>query len=117
LLGNTEPLSTPESKTRSSMSPAAGDAAQSPESKSTSGFASVFKSLTGNKSSRSTNPQSPAAIPHPNGPHTLSMYGGPPNYEHLFEQLKPEKPLAERVSAAESLRLAVQDYPLSGVSM
>ncbi|KAN0103023.1 protein of unknown function (DUF3384) domain containing protein [Hyaloscypha variabilis] len=98
------------------MSPAAGDAAQSPESKSTSGFASVFKSLTGNKSSRSTNPQSPAAIPHPNGPHTLSMYGGPPNYEHLFEQLKPEKPLAERVSAAESLRLAVQDYPLSGVT-
>ena len=98
------------------MSPTAGDAAQSSESKSTGAFASVFKSLTGNKASRSTNPQSPATIPHPNGPHTLSIYGGPPNYEHLFEQLRPEKPLAERISAAESLRLAVQDYPLSGVS-
>jgi len=40
----------------------------------------------------------------------------PPNYEHLYEQLKPDNSLANRVSAAESLRLAVQDYPLSGVT-
>jgi len=115
--GCAEPLPTPEPRTPSSMSPTAGDAAQSSESKSTSGFASVFKSLTGNKASRSANPQSPATIPHANGPHTLSVYGGPPNYEDLFEQLKPEKPLADRISAAESLRLAVQDYPLSSVSI
>ena len=109
---------TPEGQTRSSMSPAVGDGAQTLESKSTSGFASVFKSLTGNKSSRIPNPQSPASIaPHPNGAHPLqpSIYGGPPNYEHLYEQLKPEKPLADRISAAESLRLAVQDYALSDV--
>jgi hypothetical protein len=101
------------------MSPAVGDTTQTPESKSTSGFASVFKSLTGSKSSRGPNPQSPAAVAqHPNGAHTLqpAIYGGPPNYEHLYEQLKPERPLASRLSAAESLRLAVQDYPLSGVS-
>jgi hypothetical protein len=101
------------------MSPTVGDAAQIPEPKSSSGFASVFKSLTGSKSSRSPNPQSPAAVAqHLNGAHTLqsSIYGGPPNYEHLYEQLKQERSLAERVSAAESLRLAVQDYPLSSVS-
>jgi hypothetical protein len=119
LFGDTAPLPSPEPETRSSMSPAVGDTAQIPEPKSTSGFASVFKSLTGNKSSRSPNPQSPAAVAqHPNGAHPLqpSIYGGPPNYEHLYEQLKPERPLAERVSTADSLRLAVQDYPLSGVS-
>jgi hypothetical protein len=120
LFQNTAPQPTPEPETRTSMSPAVGDGAQFPEPKSTSGFASVFKSLTGNKSSRSPNPQSPASIAqHPNGAHPLqpSIYGGPPNYEHLYEQVKPDKPLADRISAAESLRLAVQDYPLSGVSM
>ena len=117
--GDTAPPPAPEPETRSSMSPAVGDTTQTPESKSTSGFASVFKSLTGSKSSRGPNPQSPAAVAqHPNGAHTLqpAIYGGPPNYEHLYEQLKPERPLASRLSAAESLRLAVQDYPLSGVS-
>jgi hypothetical protein len=101
------------------MSPAVGDVAQTPEPKSASGFASVFKqAFTGNKSSRSPNPQSPASIAqHLSGANALQLaiYGGPPNYEHLYEQLKAENPLAYRISAAESLRLAVQDYPLSGV--
>jgi hypothetical protein len=114
---NRVPPTIPELETRVSMSPAIGDVAQTPEPKSTSGFASVFKSLTGNKSSRSPNPQSPGSIAHPNGSNALqpSIYGVPPNYEHLYEQLKPDNSLANRVSAAESLRLAVQDYPLSGV--
>jgi hypothetical protein len=118
LLRQTEfPPRSPELETRVSMSPAIGDVAQTPEPKSTSGFASVFKSLTGNKSSRSPNPESPGSIAHLNGANALqpSIYGAPPNYEHLYEQLKPENSLADRVSAAESLRLAVQDYPLSGV--
>ena len=116
--GNAELETTPEPETRTPMSPAIGDAAQTPESKSTSGFASVFKSLTGNKSLRSQNPHSPVSIAqHASGAHPLqpSIYGGPADYEYLYEQLKPDKPLADRISAAESLRLAVQDYPLSGV--
>jgi hypothetical protein len=36
-------------------------------------------------------------------------------YEHLYTQLKAGKTLAERLSAADSLRLALADYPLNGV--
>ena len=107
-----------ERETRASMSPSAGDVAQTPEPKASSGFASVFKSLTGSKSSRSPHPQSPASIAHQiNGANTLqpTIYGGPPNYDQLYEQLKLGNPLADRLAAAESLRHAVQDYPLSGV--
>lgn len=108
----------PARKTRNSMSPSSADVAQTPEPKSTSGLASVFKSLTGSKSSKSPNHQSPASIPqHLNTANTLknAIYGGPPNYEQLFEQLKVGNPLPDRLAAAESLRHAVQDYPLSGV--
>jgi hypothetical protein len=34
-------------------------------------------------------------------------------YEHLYTQLKAGKTLAERLSAADSLRLALADYPLN----
>jgi hypothetical protein len=64
------------------------------------------------------NSQSPASIPqHLNSANTLkkAIYGGPANYEQLFEQLKVGNALPDRLSAAESLRHAVQDYPLSGV--
>lgn len=101
------------------MPPTSGDVVQTPEPKSTSGLASVFKSLTGSKSSKSPNAQSPASIPqHLGNANTLknAIYGGPPNYEKLFEQLKVGNPLQERLAAAESLRHAVQDYPLSGVT-
>jgi hypothetical protein len=107
----------PVPKARNSMSPA--DVPPTPESKSTSGLASVFKSLTGSKSSKSPNPQSPPSVPqHLNTANTLknAIYGGPPNYEQLFEQLKVGNALPDRLAAAESLRHAVQDYPLSGVS-
>src|SRR5271156_5516066 len=100
------------------MSPSSGDVAQTPEPKSTSGLASVFKSLTGSKSSRRPNPQSPASIAHQlSSGNTLqnAIYGGPPNYEQLYEQLNVGNSLADRLAAAASLRHAVQDYPLSGV--
>lgn len=108
----------PAPKNRDSMSPPSGDVAQIPEPKSTSGLASVFKSFAGSKSSKTPNPQSPASIPqHLNTANTLknATYGGPPNYEQLSEQLKIGNALPDRLAAAESLRHAVQDYPLSGV--
>lgn len=96
-----------------------GDVAQTPEPKSKTGLASVFKSLTGGKQSKSPNTQSPASIPQSlNETSALknAIYGGPPNHEQLFEQLKATNPLPDRLSAAGSLRHAVQDYPLSSVS-
>ncbi|CAL3965991.1 unnamed protein product [Diplocarpon coronariae] len=104
------------------MSPAGGDVAQTPEPKSSSGFASVFKSLTGgSRSTKNPNISSPASF---NGTSSLqptiypqsTTYGGPPNYEHLYDKLKPGNALADRIVAAEALRRAVQDYPLSGVT-
>ncbi len=98
------------------MSPS-GDVAQTPESKS-SGFVNVFKNLTGNRSSKAPGTQSSASIAQQlNGPINLqtAVYGGPPNYEQLYEQLKVGNNLADRTAAAKLLRNAVQDYPLSGV--
>lgn len=118
LLGVAEIEVLPAPKTRDSMSPSSGDVAQTPEPKSTSGLASVFKSLTGSKSSKSPNAQSPASIPqHLGTANTLknAIYGGPPDFEQLSEQLKVGNVLQDRLAAAESLRHAVQDYPLSGV--
>jgi len=101
------------------MSPPSGEVAHTPEPKSTSGLAGVFKSLTGNKS-RSPHPQSPASslAPQLSSSNTLkkAIYGGPPNYENLHEQLKVGNSLSDRLAAASSLRHVVQDYPISGVS-
>lgn len=105
-------------KTQASMSPSAGEVAQTPEPKSSSAF-SIFKSLTGGKSSKSPSAQSPAPLPrHLNGANTLqsaAIYGGPPNYEKLYAQLRIGNALADRIAAADALRHAVHDYPLSGV--
>lgn len=107
----------PAPTTRVSMSPASGDIAQTPEPKSSGGLASVFKSLTGNKLSRTTNASTNAQQPTSSGNLQSAIYGGPPNYEQLYEQLKIGNPLPERISAADSLRHAVTSYPLSGVSI
>lgn len=96
-----------------------GDVAQTPEPKTKSGLASVFKSLTGGKPSKTTNVQALALAAQPPGDiNTLknSIYGGPPKHEQLFDQLKVTNPLADRLAAAQALRYAVQDYPLSSVS-
>lgn len=104
-------------RTRDSMSPSAGETVQTPDSKPSGAFA-IFKSLTGGKISRGSNSASPASFAQPSVAVSATqpaIYGGPPNYEQLYERLKPGNTLADRISAAESLRLAVQDYPLSGV--
>lgn len=108
------------------MPPPPGSAVQTPEPKRS--IAGVFKSLTsgkGNKSATSS-PLSSSSIPATaaqlaqrlHGPDTPGgvVYGGPSGFEELYERVKPEKPLPERIAAAEALRVAVTDYPLSGVS-
>jgi hypothetical protein len=109
------------------MPPSSGDVAQTPESKISGGLASVFKSFTGNRSTRSalsppssygSNPTASVQIARElNSPTTLrgGIFGGPSDYEQLYIQLKDGKTLAERRAAAEGLRLALADYPLSGV--
>lgn len=102
----------------SSMSPAAGDAAHTPEAKGTSGLVSVFKSLTGTKSNKSPSLRSQASVAQQlNNAHTpkSAIYGGPPNYELLCNQIKAANALSERIAAAEALQHAVLDYPLNSV--
>jgi hypothetical protein len=108
------------------MPPSAGDAAQTPEPKSTGGLASVFRGLTGNRSNR-TLAANNAPPPNPSasllvaqqlnnsGTTNAGVYGGPLAYEEFYGQLKNGKTLAARRSAADALRLALADYPLSGV--
>lgn len=99
------------------MSPSAGENAQTPDPKATSGLASVFKSLTGSKSSK-TVVQTPLPVVQKhnvsNG-NPSALHGGAPDFEHFHKQLKPGNSLPDRISAAEALRYAVQDYPLEGV--
>lgn len=101
------------------MPPPLGDAAQTPEPRSSSGIASVFKSLTGGKITKSPSTQSPATGPLQldNGsiPQKLS-HGGPLNHEPSLEQLQAGHSLSDRISAAEYLRRAVIDYPVENVS-
>lgn len=111
------PTRRPSRAHRVSMPPSLGDA-QTPEPKSTNGLVSVFKSLTGGKQTRSPNSHHPAAIASQlNGASSSppTLFGGPPNYEQLYEQLKIGNPLIDRLAAAEAIRHAVQDFPLSGV--
>ncbi|KAI6250780.1 Tuberous sclerosis 2 [Erysiphe necator] len=99
------------------MSPNARDA--TPESKSSSGLVNVFKSLTGIRPLKKQNSRS-LLPPHQND---VKGYGlrnkndqDPPNYNLLLEQLKAGNPLADRVAAAESLRFAIQQHPVNGLS-
>ena len=109
------------------MPPLSGDVGQTPESRPVGGLARVLSTLTGSRSSKS--PFSPVNS-HPSTPATNlqlaqqlnnssaakgSIYGGPLDYEYLYGQLKDGKSFGERKAAADSLRLALQDYPLSGV--
>lgn len=100
------------------MPPPVGDAAQTPEPRSSSGIASVFKSLTGGKITKSPSTQSPATGPLQldNGsiPQKLS-HGGILSHEPTLEQLQAGHSLADRIRAAEHLRRAVIDFPLENV--
>ncbi|KAI9646691.1 Tuberous sclerosis 2-like protein [Ciborinia camelliae] len=101
------------SNPRASMPPPVGDAAQTPEARNSSGIASVFKSLTGGKITKSPSTQSPAT-----GPLQLDNGSVPQklNHEPTLEQLQAGHSLADRIRAAEYLRRAVIDYPMENVS-
>ncbi|TAQ83708.1 hypothetical protein B7494_g7964 [Chlorociboria aeruginascens] len=107
----------PASSVQDSMSPSSGDVAQTPEPKATSTLANVFKSLTGSKNKGPNPPPSAPFIPQLNGSNPLknAIYGGPPNFELLYNQLNDENDIADRIAAAEAIRKAVVDYPLSNV--
>jgi hypothetical protein len=108
------------------MSPSSGEPHQTPDLKP-SGLAGVFKSLTGSRSSKSLAPPALSSVHPPNvnvhlaqqlgnaGTARRPIYGGPSEYDNLYEQLKGGKNLADRLAAADALRHAVIDYPLSGV--
>ncbi len=109
------------------MPPHSGDVAQTPEPRSTGGLASVFKSLTGNRSSKAPLPNAHSHTSATaaslqiaqqfSSPSRGGVYGGPLEFEHLYGQLKSGKSFAERRSAADTLRLALADYSLSGVCL
>ena len=102
---------------RRSMSPNSGDVTQTPEPKSSGGLASVFKSFAGGKSKATTLQSPPPNTYKSNGTSSAQALGhsGPPNLDKFYQQLRAENPIADRVSAAEALKYAVQDYPLEGV--
>ncbi|KAI1765600.1 hypothetical protein GGR53DRAFT_519552 [Hypoxylon sp. FL1150] len=111
-----------EERQIAAMSPSPGDEAPSPqESKSTSGLASVFKGLAG--AAKLT--KSPPAPVQASGPLinaqiaerlnvTPAVLRGIPQHTESFELLK-DGSMNERVAAANALRRAVADNPLSPV--
>lgn len=110
------------------MPSSGADVAQPHEPKNSGGLAGVLKSLTGGRtakqqpSSSALNSKTPAAAIHfaeqlNKAPSVLSdgIYGGPVDYESLVNRLGAEQPLAERISAAESLCTAIAEYSVTGV--
>jgi len=109
-----------------SMAPSPGDEDSRPqEPRGAGGLAGVFKGLASGKLTRFPSPsqQVPAAAvvsPSLSGrttatPHSSALRGLPPEQLELFARLK-DAPLNERVAAANALRYAIADYPLSPVS-
>lgn len=97
------------------MSPSHGDVAQTPESKSSSGFASVFKSLTGGGKSTKHNAAVVGSGQRASNAGLPVVDDEPLDFERFCTQLKPGNSLRDRVDAAEALKFAVQDHPLEGV--
>lgn len=100
------------------MSRSSGDGAQSPEHKSSSGFVNVFKSLTGTRSNKVPTLRAQASIAQhlnsPTPPKAL-LYAGQSEYEILYNQIKSDRPLQERVAAAEAITKLLPDGPVDGV--
>jgi len=107
------------------MSPSPGDDQQPQETRSTGGLAGVFKGLAGGgkltkspaivqqpfqsiAGSRSLTPRSDTVPP------VSALHGLSPEQIELFLQLRDGQ-LAERVTAANSLRYAIADFPLNPV--
>lgn len=89
------------------------------ESRYSNGLINAFKSLTGIRPLRNQN--SRPLLPARQTEVKASDLGNkneqdPSNYKLLFEQLKSENPLADRIAAADSLRLSAQQFPVNGLS-
>ncbi|RFU78811.1 gtpase activating [Trichoderma arundinaceum] len=100
------------------MSPQPGDDVSSPDSIRPSGIASVFRGLTGSKSTKSPPPlsSSTAALPRTDFSNAtpISSRGLSANHMDAFELLKNGSQ-AERISAANTLKFAISEYPLNPV--
>ncbi|KAH6611114.1 gtpase activating [Trichoderma cornu-damae] len=100
------------------MSPQPGDDVSSPDSIRPSGIASVFRGLTGSKSTKSPPPLSSttAALPRTDfiNATPISSRGLSANHMDAFELLKNGSQ-AERISAANTLKFAITEYPLNPV--
>ena len=98
-----------------SMSQSHGDVTQTPEPKSSSGFASVFKSLTGGGKSSKHNAALTGSGRRPSSTGPPAVVGEPLDLERWCQQLKPGNAIRDRVAAAEALKYEVQDQLLEGV--
>ncbi|KAM0260696.1 hypothetical protein ACHAQJ_002612 [Trichoderma viride] len=102
------------------MSPQPGDDISSPDSiRPSGGIASVFRGLTGSKSTKSPPPlsSSAAALPRTDFINAIpisSSRGLSANHMDAFELLKNGNH-AERISAANTLKFAITEYPLNPV--
>lgn len=107
------------------MSPSPGDEQQPQETKGTGGLAGVFKGLTGGGKLTKSPPvlQQPFApiagsqafAPRSDAtPPPSALHGLSPEQAELFRHLKNGQ-LSERVTAANSLRYAIADFPLNPV--
>ncbi|RKF60711.1 putative gtpase activating protein [Erysiphe neolycopersici] len=89
------------------------------ESRYSNGLVNVFKSLTGIRPLRNQNSRSQLSA-HQTDAKASDLRNkndqDPSNYKLLFEQLKAENCLADRIAAADSLRLSVQQFPVNGLS-
>ena len=111
------------------MPPPSGFVAQTPEPKTAGGIAGVFKSLTSGRGSKSTasTPLPPPSIPaaalqvaqqlSAQDPRRGVVHGGPSPSDVLLERLRSNTSVAEKTAAAEALKHAVAEYPISGVSL
>lgn len=124
-------LTTPEPEDQSvnHMPPLDGETTQTPEVKSVGGLASVFKNLTSGRSTK--NSLAPNALKSALPAATVQLaqqlqsianapdriYGGPDDYDNLVEQVHTGHTASERIKAADSLCVAIREYPLTGVSL
>lgn len=105
-----------------SKSPTPGDLSPTPDLKSASGLASVFKGLTGGSKiskappvpSSSITPASAQLSSERVDTATLAATGVSPHHNEWLEKLRSGS-TSERIAAAESLRLTTPDYPLAPI--
>ncbi|KAF8472461.1 hypothetical protein BDZ91DRAFT_652468 [Kalaharituber pfeilii] len=87
------------------------------DTKGPTGIAGVFRNLGRLNRSHPASPAITVAVAS-NGTRASGpeYFGGPPNNDQLFTQLRPGNPLPDRIAAANVFRTVVVDYALSSVS-